>query len=165
MPFSDMFIPEPNSGCWLWIGACDSVGYGNFRIKNKSWKAHRFSWTIHNGIIPDGLFVLHKCDVRPCINPNHLFLGTHLDNMRDMHAKGRARCGGHRKRLYRESPGKVCPQCKKWHNWSEFNSQRKYCLSCHAINGRIWRMLNPQKQRESQKKYRKKTGLWKFSPF
>lgn len=82
-------IPEPNSGCVLWIGAINEFGYGSARHKGKSWPAHRLSWTVTHGPIPNGLHVLHRCDNPPCINPAHLFLGTHLDNMRDMKAKGR----------------------------------------------------------------------------
>lgn len=78
------------SGCWLWIGTRDpKTGYGALRIGKKMMKAHRVSWDLYNGPIPDGLKVLHQCDVPNCINPDHLFLGTQLDNVRDMIAKGR----------------------------------------------------------------------------
>lgn len=76
--------------CWLWTGAC-SCGYGAFRFNGKNIKAHRFSWFIHNGMIPNAICVLHKCDVRSCVNPKHLFLGTYKDNTNDMVKKGRDR--------------------------------------------------------------------------
>lgn len=78
-------------GCWIWIAAKDKGGYGVIRNeKGKLERAHRTSWTIANGPIKDGLFVCHKCDVRACINPEHMFLGTNTDNVRDMIKKGRA---------------------------------------------------------------------------
>jgi hypothetical protein len=82
-------IPEPNSGCRLWEACTDTTGYGLVRHNGKQRATHRLSWLVHRGAIPKGLDVLHKCDVRQCINPDHLFLGTHTDNMRDMTAKGR----------------------------------------------------------------------------
>ena len=82
---------EPMSGCWLWEGMVQNKGYGLIRAAHGPMLAHRLSWEIANGPIPSGLFVLHRCDVPCCINPAHLFLGTHADNMRDMRAKGRGR--------------------------------------------------------------------------
>lgn len=82
--------------CWLWAGAKRGSGYGNFRLGRKiSEAAHRVSWVIHFGHIPEGLCVLHRCDVRLCVNPAHLFLGTRQDNTNDMHQKGRGYCGSH----------------------------------------------------------------------
>jgi hypothetical protein len=78
------------AGCWIWSGALDSHGYGVINIGGTK-KAHRVSWIAFNGPIPEGMSVLHKCDVPSCINPNHLFLGTQADNMADMIAKGRDR--------------------------------------------------------------------------
>ncbi len=79
--------------CWLWIAGKNHWGYGKFGICKRGpgsiVQAHRFSWELHFGPIPDGLFVLHRCDVPACVRPDHLFLGTALDNMQDMRAKGR----------------------------------------------------------------------------
>lgn len=76
--------------CWEWIaGKRGKTGYGSFKINGVVIDTHRVSWMIHFGPIPDGKCVLHKCDNRVCIRPDHLFLGTQLDNIRDMDKKGR----------------------------------------------------------------------------
>jgi hypothetical protein len=77
------------SGCWEWTGGLTDNGYGYVGRKIERL-AHRLAWLLTNGPIVDGLFVLHRCDNRRCCNPDHLFLGTASDNMRDMHTKGRA---------------------------------------------------------------------------
>lgn len=87
--FLDKVEMEPMSGCWLWIASNRHGGYGGFWRNGKARAAHRESWILFNGKIPDGLHVLHRCDVRCCVNPSHLFLGTHTDNVRDMVKKGR----------------------------------------------------------------------------
>lgn len=75
--------------CWEWAAALKENGYGKFGVGYKNGYAHRFAWQFANGEIPEGMMVLHKCDNRKCVRPAHLFLGTALDNMRDMGSKGR----------------------------------------------------------------------------
>lgn len=76
----------PTDSCIDWPGCRTRAGYGRVR----DLYVHRFVWELFNGPIPPGLNVLHRCDRPPCVNPRHLFLGTHGDNMHDMIAKGRA---------------------------------------------------------------------------
>lgn len=84
----------PFCGCWIWTGTIigKTAKYGAFNIGRGNVSTHRFSWELHNAVeIPDGMCVLHRCDIPCCVNPEHLFLGTHADNMHDMKRKGRAR--------------------------------------------------------------------------
>lgn len=78
---------ETAAACWLWLGGVNQRGYG---FCGHSQKAHRVAWELFNGPIPKGMSICHKCDVRNCVNPSHLFIGTHADNNHDMIAKGRA---------------------------------------------------------------------------
>ncbi len=80
---------EPNSGCLIWTGHTNNRGYGTIMANGKLQRTHRYAWEQSNGIIPEGMHVLHRCDNPPCCNPYHLFLGTHQDNMDDMIKKGR----------------------------------------------------------------------------
>ena len=105
--------------CWLWGASLFTCGYGRFFLKGKREYAHRIAWVIANGNIPEALNVLHKCDNPRCVNPNHLFLGTHNDNMKDMAAKGRGNgpkrvtCWrGHSDWIYGTDGNRDCRICK-----------------------------------------------------
>ena len=89
--FEAKYVPEPNSGCWLWTAGVNYQGYGKFSVNRESRPAHRVSWNVFRGEVPSGLQVLHRCDVTGCVNPDHLFLGTPQDNMTDKKVKGRCR--------------------------------------------------------------------------
>jgi hypothetical protein len=79
---------NPN-GCWIWTGYTFKRGYGLLQLKGIKWTTHRLSYTLLKGNIPDNMYVCHTCDNPSCVRPEHLFLGTHNDNMQDRDTKGR----------------------------------------------------------------------------
>lgn len=88
--FDAKWIPEPNTGCFLWTAAQDKDGYGVFHLPGRKMvKAHRHAYHRAHGVLPRDKVVCHRCDTPGCVNPDHLWLGTALDNNRDRHAKGR----------------------------------------------------------------------------
>lgn len=99
--FDALWMPEPNTGCWLWIGRQPYGRYGYFSVRGNEMQggvsvtrykdrlAHRLAYELHRGPIPDGMYVCHTCDVPECVNPDHMFLGTQFENMRDCSKKGR----------------------------------------------------------------------------
>lgn len=105
--FDASWMGEPNSGCWLWLGReRGSNNYGSLKVDGKNHVAHRYSYKRFVGEIPDGLYVLHRCDNPACVNPNHLFLGTIQDNTDDKVRKGRQAKGDRLSIAQKNSPKK-----------------------------------------------------------
>lgn len=101
-------VERLESGCLVWTGARDSSGYGHVRMPGRKLRScHRLSWLLLFGYIPNGMYVCHKCDNPPCVNPSHLFLGTARDNALDRDAKGRRGRGAPRKGYRRVGFGKL----------------------------------------------------------
>jgi hypothetical protein len=141
--WSRVAVRQP-SDCWEWTGCRTALGYGRFGIGKRVVKAHRRAWELVNGAIPDGLWVLHKCDNPPCVNPSHLWLGTDAENQHDMSAKGR----NHNTRKSR---------CPKGHEYSAENTLTtvrgtRVCRTCKREANRLFkqqtraglRQLEPQ---------------------
>lgn len=128
--FSAKYIPVTESGCWLWTASLrHGTGYGQMHyLRNfKPELAHRISWMLHRGPIPPEMYVLHQCDVRCCVNPEHLYIGTPQDNIDDMVRRGMPS-------FVRESRK---THCKRGHLLTGDNLYktigRRCCRACHKI--------------------------------
>lgn len=91
--FNEKWEPVTESGCWIWTAYTNACGYGSFRHNGKMKLAHRVSYELHIAPIPSGMVICHTCDTPACVNPNHLFPGTQLENIEDRHKKGRTSSG------------------------------------------------------------------------
>lgn len=122
-------VLKHENGCWLWQASGIPAGYGTFSVRGKKCRAHRVSYGLFVGPVPAEKCVLHKCDTPKCVNPEHLFLGTHLDNVRDKIRKGRARNGAELKTH--------CPHGHKYSPENTYtNKGRRFCRACHNARGR-----------------------------
>lgn len=141
--------------CWEWTGCRDSCGYGLIGTGKGSRvieRAHRVSWKLHNphSLIPKGIKVLHKCDNPACVNPDHLFLGTQLDNMKDMLSKGRSNyVKGQKQGLAKLTEEKVSHMRKLWDSGTHTLSELSLLFSVHwgtiwsAVTRRTWKHVKP----------------------
>lgn len=151
---------EKTDSCWLWTGALNGKGYGCMSYNGKATSAHRLSYILHKGEIPDGLIICHTCDIPKCVNPDHLWAGTPSENMKDMFAKDR-----------QGSTSRQKTHCRKGHEFTPENifsrtnadgAMQRICRECIKISRKTNRN-NPAKRekilaydREYQKKYRQK---------
>lgn len=110
--FREKYKINEQTGCWEWTAGKNSDGYGNFNYNKKTIRAHRASYLMHKGEIPKGIMVCHHCDNPPCVNPEHLFLGTAKDNDQDSRTKGRQPTKDHPS-LTSYSMGCRCDKCKE----------------------------------------------------
>lgn len=121
----EKYIPEPNSGCWLWLGEINQAGYGRIPNGKKRIAAHRLSLQISTGVDRPELEACHRCDVPGCVNPDHLFWGTAQENALDAVAKGRMIGKFNLRKRY----------CPKGHEYTDDNTY----VAHRSRNGRTYR--------------------------
>ena len=138
----DKSVRLPWSGCVIWMGDCYPTEYGRISYLGRNHTTHRLAWQLAKGPIPNGLFLLHHCDVRQCMNLEHLFLGTQADNMADMQSKGRGAKG----EINGNSRLTIGQAKEIRHRTIKGESQRKLAREfnvgkstvARVINGRTW---------------------------
>lgn len=141
--------------CWVWTGARTKDGYGKMKAIDKVYSVHRLSWMIHKGKIPAGMNVLHRCDNPPCINPDHLWIGTTKDNVADKVAKKRHGFGmGNPPAKLNDSQVLEIREVYSKSHPSISSTARKYkisrCVIYGIINGKLWRhLLNAGMEKDS----------------
>ncbi len=156
--FESKYEAIPESGCWLWSGVLDKDGYGHFHTyaqgKRRFTCAHRVAYEIYVAPIPSGMSVLHRCDVRSCVNPAHLFIGTQKDNIADMIRKGRdTNLQAMRNRTH----------CSKGHPFDEVNTRldgnKRHCKECDRANAKKHYYDDLERHRAVAREYqRRKRG-------
>lgn len=137
--------PNGAEGCWLWTGPLERIGYARICVNGRMTYVHRVAYELVNGPIPDGAEVMHRCDVRNCINPAHLQLGTHRENMADCKRKGRLAVGERagRARITAAQAAEIRTRYIP-HKVSTVKLGREYGISHETvraiIQGRSWRV-------------------------
>lgn len=144
---------DKSGPCWLWTGGQNSNGRATISFNGKNQLVPRVVYQLYVGEIPPGMYVCHKCDVPLCANPEHLFIGTQYDNMRDCKAKGRA-----------ARPSEKITQCKSGHPFSNENTRWvernglmvRHCRICDRAGVRRAKHANPESKRIRDRRYRAK---------
>lgn len=147
-----------NTGCWEWNGYLNKGGYGKIKINKKTISAHRYSYTIHKGEIEGSLIVCHSCDNPKCVNPGHLFLGTHADNTHDSQNKGRRPLTPHPSESY-YAQGCRCFDCKKCHSEYMKEYERKNKMQQNEKR-KNWRRMK-MKDESYRKNFNEYKKLWR----
>lgn len=142
--------PNDENGCWEWTGPSTPHGYGTQSSGTKEQRAHRLSYQMFFGDIPDGLWILHKCDNRRCVNPAHLYAGTPMDNVVDRRERKRFVCN--KQKRIRET-GKCM---KGLHDWTPENIRRtkqgrNLCLACNRAIKRKHHLLEWEREKAARK--------------
>jgi hypothetical protein len=138
--FQERYIPEPNTGCWLWLGFVKQNGYGRHYANSGDVYAHRFSYELHRGAIPDGLHIDHLCRVRCCVNPYHLEAVTQGENT----LRGATTSGINARKV-------TCPKCAG--AFSLRNDGKRECRPCKKSYKRSWNARKTPEQRAARAAY------------
>ncbi|MBA0362397.1 HNH endonuclease signature motif containing protein [Stenotrophomonas maltophilia] len=133
--FEEKVQPVTESGCWIWMAGDFSNGYGCFTVGGVSVKAHRASYLIYKGALPKNLMVCHKCDTPSCVNPDHLFLGTAADNLRDAMEKGRFPASFHRAAIDSSTVAAIRRD-------SQLMTNRNLCRKYDMSKGSVYRVVH-----------------------
>lgn len=131
---------QKSDGCWLWTGCVTAQGYGEMSVNGHPTTMHRYSYELHHGPIPKGLFVCHTCDVKRCVRPDHLYAGTVADNARDAVQRGRTNKGKRWQRPLRET-------CRRGHEYAKHGRFRvrkngwreQICVICDRVRQQRYR--------------------------
>ena len=144
---------DTSGGCWKWMASTDRKGYGHISYRSQLLQAHRVSYIMVYGPIPDGLCVLHKCDNPGCVNPDHLFLGTHKDNSDDKISKGRDRHAIGNQNGSRKYPERLA--------WGDRNWTRKHPERLRGEKGSSAKLTAVQ-VRDIRARYRHRTVSYSY---